>query len=570
MVLKGRGFTIALAAITIALGSVLVDPGPNQNAHMARVTALAHGTASIDPYHRWTRDIAWWHRHYYAAKAPGLALATVPWYLALDATGLLVHGPPASVPWPAAESLQMPRAAPWQLSLWGALLPFLGLILLVRGVVDRLVPGQGRFTAITLATGSLVTVFAAIFFDHELSAFLGFLTFALLFRERSRAPDLRLVAAAGVAAGFGIGVEFPLGIAAIVLGAYALARPGRLRRALAYGAGGLAGLAPAAAYNLWAFGTFSPVYYSQAVLEPGASGHDVLGANTAGFFGIGVPSPAALADLLLAPKGLLILAPVWALAGVGLVLLWRSGSRAEAAVAAAITLTFLLYDSGYYLPFGGFNAGPRFLVPTLPFLALGLGAAWRAFPGPTLALACASVTVTTVSLLADPMLVSEDVGTMFHRLENGGDQNGPLPWTVLHWAWSAKVAPLLLVGAVVLLASAAIFAPVVRRLRRREVWLGLAALLAWRIAYVGGTLLVRARHGWAPGLLLALTLGVATALAVRGRYTAALPATILVILMWPAYAAHTAIAAATVSLALLATIAAAVVLPRRAATRATT
>jgi len=564
----GRGFVIALAALSIAWGSVLVDPGPNQNAHMASVISLAHGTAKIDPYHHWSRDIAWWHGHYYAAKAPGLTILTVPWYFALDATGLLVHGPPPSVPWPAAETLKMPRAAPWEFALWGALLPFVGLVLLVRNVADRLVPGEGRFTAIALAAGSLVAVFATIFFDHELSAFLGFLAFALLFHERSRPPNLWLVAAAGVVAGFAIGVEFPLGIIAVVLGAYAVSRPGRLHRAAAYGGGVFAGLVPLAAYDLWAFGTPKALYYSRAVREPGTSGHDVLGANTTGFFGIGLPSPSAFADLLLAPKGLLILAPVWTLAAVGLVLLWRAGQRAEAAVAAAITAAFLLYDAGYYLPFGGFNGGPRFLVPLLPFLALGLAAAWRAFPGPTLALACASVTVTTVSILANPMLVSEDIGTMFHRLENGGDQNGPLPWTVLHWAWSAKVAPLLLVGCLALLAVASVFAPLVGRLSRREAGLGIAALVAWRIAYVGGTLLVRAQHGWPAGLALALTLGLAMTLAIRGRYAAALPAVLLVVLIWPAYAAHTAIASATISLVLLATVAAAVVLPRRAATRA--
>jgi len=137
-----RFWIVALAALTLAWGAVLVDPGPNQNAHLARVTALAHGTTRIDPYHNWSADIAYYKGHYYAAKAPGLALLTVPWYFVLEATGLLVHGPPPNVPWPLAESFKsMSYVAPWELALWGSLLPFLGLLLLVRNVTERLVPG---------------------------------------------------------------------------------------------------------------------------------------------------------------------------------------------------------------------------------------------------------------------------------------------------------------------------------------------------------------------------------------------------------------------------------------------
>ena len=49
-----------------------------------------------------------------------------------------------------------------------------------------------------------------------------------------------------------------------------------------------------------------------------------------------------------------------------------------------------IYDSGYWLPFGGGSPGPRFLIPMLPFLAVGLACAWRRFPATTLALAVPS------------------------------------------------------------------------------------------------------------------------------------------------------------------------------------
>ena len=50
-----------------------------------------------------------------------------------------------------------------------------------------------------------------------------------------------------------------------------------------------------------------------------------------------------------------------------------------------------LSDAGYFLPYGGASPGPRFLVAALPFLALGLGPAFRRWPRTTTVFAAVSV-----------------------------------------------------------------------------------------------------------------------------------------------------------------------------------
>ena len=166
------------------------------------------------------------------------------------------------------------------------------------------------------------------------------------------------MAAAGLLAGLAVTVEFPVGIVGAALFVYALLRTPRLTRAFAYLGGAIVGVLPLLAFNTWAFGSPFSLAYVNAVIEPGVSGHDVIGANSSGFFGVGVPSPYSAAELLLSAKGVAVLSPVWILACAGLWLMWRRGTRAEAVLVGAITAAFLVYDAGYYLPFGGFKAAP--------------------------------------------------------------------------------------------------------------------------------------------------------------------------------------------------------------------
>jgi hypothetical protein len=180
---------------------------------------------------------------------------------------------------------------------------------------------------------------------------------------------------------------------------------------------------PLFAYNLFAFGDPLHSSYDNAVKVSGATGRDVLGLNEEGFFGIGMPSARDALDLLIAPRGLLVLTPVVALSVVGLVLMKRSGRRAEAYTIAAVALGHMIYNAGYWLPFGGGSAGPRFLIPMLPFLALPLAMAWRRFPLVPLALAVPSAFMMLAATLGQPMLGDDNIGfwvqvAQFHNFEH--------------------------------------------------------------------------------------------------------------------------------------------------------
>jgi hypothetical protein len=159
----------------------------------------------------------------------------------------------------------------------------------------------------------------------------------------------------------------------------------------------LAGAIPPAialgAYNWSAFG--SPFHLSYRYVA-----NRFTERQHHGFFGIGVPTLSGLKDALVGTRGLLTFSPVLLAAAIGLWLLWRRGTRAEALLATLVAALFLLLDAGYFLVYGGGSPGPRFFGPAVPFLALGLPCVLARWPKPVAVLAFASAVLTTVDALS--------------------------------------------------------------------------------------------------------------------------------------------------------------------------
>ncbi len=466
---------VAAIALTIAYAWPEQDAGWNASAHFALVRSLADGTAKIDPYREETGDVGWYRGHYYTAKAPGLALYSVPVWLVLERIPQIGDARDRAI---------------WTLNFWACVVPAIILFLLVRAVGDRLAPGTGLMSAIALGLGTMVLAFATMYFSHIPAAAASFAAFAILVRERDGPFRPLVVFAAGLLAGVAIVFEYPTALIGLVLAGYLLSVRPRLLRGAAYAAGAGVGVLPLVTYQWLVYGSPLHTPYDDVVAVPGASGHDVVRSNGDGLFGVTRPKLSHAVSLLVGDdRGLLILSPLVAAGVVGLVLLWRAGRRAESLTCLAIGCVMLLYNSGYTPVFGGIwgggTPGPRLLLTSLPFLMLGAGTVFRRAPLAVLALLVASTTIYATATVTYPRIGEEGTG----------------PWTWWEYVRSSRFIDTLTIELggpggwlsivpFVLALSAVIVVGVWSsrlHLSRKDVATAIAALAAWGLIVLAAT-----------------------------------------------------------------------------------
>lgn len=506
-----RAAAALAAAFVVALALPVQELGCTQTSQLALTRALAAGAAQIDRWQQTTCDKAWFGGHFYAVKAPGLAVAALPAYELLSVTHLV----------PAHATTLV-----WLLDLVTVVPAFLLLLGLVAWAAEWAAPGSGVLASTTLGIASLAFPFGTLWFGHVPAAALAFGAFVLLLRGRRHSLGVAPVAVAGLVAGTAVLFEYPVALIAVALAVYAGATRG-LRGGVAFLAGAVVPAAGLLAYNDWAFGSIAHFSYEHAVIVEGRSGHAVVGANDQGFFGITWPSPHALAELLVSPRGLLTLTPV-CLLGVAGVFALRRRARAESILAGTLLLVFLLYDSGYTLsfggPFGGDSPGPRFLVAVLPFVLFPLGLAARARPGVAAALAAASAGAMILATATVPMVGEGETYRWIDALRNGTFAHTVVTLLGGGSGWAA-IAPFLalMVGASALVVSGLVPETT---LRRRTAFEAASALVAWLLLLlVGSRVFERGRLATGlVGLLLAVIAGAAALLWGRSETEPHLPA----------------------------------------------
>ncbi len=331
-----------------------------------------------------------WTGHFHPNKPPGTSFLGLPAYF------VLMH---------AERALGLDPDHWWILTLnaWlttvcsVGVISALGCVLFFRLARDlaggALLPAV--LATLTFAFGTTFFPFATIFFDHALTASLLVAAFYFLRCRESKMGWL----IAGACAGFAAITNYIAAVAVIFLGLYALlalrsaGQKFHWRAAAFFSLGVLGPLLLICWYGWVNFG--SPFKINNDFQNP------LFKETRRALLGMFV-IPESMGELArlgyigglltVSPfRGLLYFSPVLAMSGYGFFIWLREKKHvAEVRLCLAIFAFFFLVNvtfNGYH---GGFSAGPRYLVPGLPFLALPLVVAFARWRKMTVSLAAIS------------------------------------------------------------------------------------------------------------------------------------------------------------------------------------
>lgn len=390
---------MAIAAATLLCSYLYFYEGGgwNQNTRFDLTREIVvHRALTIDDYGDNTGDKSRIGGHTYIDKAPGASFTAVPAVSVVRAV-LKREGrrpdSPQSVMWMSYAATVAASAIP-------IVIGALALFWISRRVLRASDAGAG-LTVIAFGLGSPMWAYAILFFGHALCA--GCLLVALaaacaLRLYRTLRARVILGAVVGIAGGWATVSEYPCLVPAALIAAFAMRNvwPDGRRHILRAGAALAASACACGAvlvwYNWTAFGhplTISYTHYDDPVVMH------------SGFFDIVGPNWRLLPLLLFGHfRGLVPLAPVLALAPIGLMHVYRdTRTRWLSVLALSATVFAVLLNISYIKWEGGWNYGPRHMMWSLGFAYLGIGPLWTCAGRWVRALLLACVTAGIVTAL---------------------------------------------------------------------------------------------------------------------------------------------------------------------------
>lgn len=415
--------SILLFLLVVVVVGPLVHPYADQQASRYALTGAIWDdhTIQLDDYtHVLGRDAAIRDGRYYSDKAPLQPLMAVPLYAMYRTVG----GEPATV-LRTDENLGL-----WWQTLWLAAVP-LGLIAaLMYLLAYRINPATALPAAAAIAFGTILLPFGAVLFGHVLAGL--FVLGAVVLVSTDDLNRSKLIGA-GACLGAAVAVEYTAGLAVLVISGFVLWRQWRSYHWLVLG--GLPFVVLLGAYHAVAFGSplshpYTYNIYWGVVEEQKGFFHEFAGLSF-----------DHLVSVLVSGRGFLVASPIVVLSLVGLLLLVRrrdAAGRRAGMLAIIMFGAFLLLPLTWHNPWGGWSPGPRYIVPALPVLVLGAGAAWSLRPVVTRYAVGVSVLTMVLATITNPLVERDGqggLGTWLGRAVNGELADTVFTMGAGGWGW---------------------------------------------------------------------------------------------------------------------------------------
>lgn len=384
---RGAAFRLGLL-LWVTYAYFIPSPSWNPNSRFDLTLALVEQYAvHIDAYHANTGDKAHHNEHRYSDKAPGVSFLAAPAYAAFRSIWILTGKDLPAVKTMGRDGKFDPAAALGDGSddvlvnpayRWGQYVASvftsalagasLGVMMLLAAMKQGRCQKDATAIATALCLGTLIFPYSTTLYGHICAAALAFGGFYILWF--ARIPSGRRFFLSGLLCATAAACEWPVAMIAAAVGSAAIVRWRNTRRAFLWPLGAAIPALLVLAYNNAAFG--GPFAIGYAALERS----DFAEPMSAGFMGIGWPSPTVLFSMLFGrARGLLYTSPVLVLAAWGLMRRTTTETTFRT-TAATTTAAFLVLCSGYFMWWGGAAFGPRHVIPALPFWCMGLIVAW--------------------------------------------------------------------------------------------------------------------------------------------------------------------------------------------------
>ncbi|MFM7203783.1 MAG: hypothetical protein ACKO6N_23625 [Myxococcota bacterium] len=368
-----RLHVLLFAFLLLCFGYFYNGSGGNQVARLNQTRAIVlKGTLYSDGVGYVSDDQLQINGHTYSSKAPGTSLLGVPPYAIFNGLAWLV-GPRNPVVQNIAAHLTTIVTVGVPCALMGVAFY---LMLVSMGVSAS----AALLTMLGLTLGTNFYPYATMYFGHSLAAAFGFLSFYLLWEvkrlKNAGEPTGKKVLHAALLTSAAVVTEYPLVMLAGWLSLYLLSLKPTRQELVQWASGGAVGVILLLIYNTLTFGNPLALSY----LNYARSERNAFPVHSEGLGGVTLPRWDLFKEILWGDtRGLIWFAPMVLLFIPGFVLLWvkRRDLWREGLVIGLMVLSFLLFNAGYgnsIRYWGGANsAGPRHVVPMLPFAALAIG-----------------------------------------------------------------------------------------------------------------------------------------------------------------------------------------------------
>jgi hypothetical protein len=335
--------------------------------------------------------------HFHPNKPPGTSLLAVPiYFVAFQIERVLGLNP---------DDRWIINLNAWFCSAFTVgLLSAIGVVLVWRigAAMFPAYPNAPLGAAVTFAVGTTFFPFATLLFDHNLTAVFLLASFGAVRRDRP--------IAAGLLAGVAAVTNYLAAIPGVAFGIWALVR--NRSHAWRY----IAGVIPPAfallAYNAAALG--SPLTLNTSFQNP------MFVETAPAFLGMfTLPSWFAAHAITFSPwRGIFVLSPVFILLFLSLIG-WSANLRPERRLIIGIAAFFFLINITFNGFHAGLSAGPRYLIPALPFLCLALIPVFANLPLLSALLALIGIAQQTLLTATDAL---NPVGVSDHAWQNHPDE----------------------------------------------------------------------------------------------------------------------------------------------------